>query len=131
MRGSMSPSVIRLATISSTNRYRSMYLMIAGAEAWGGYSLSRNNLERLSPSGGCNNSSRVSFSYDQLKRIGDWHLTEEAQRSALAAIGKRNRGPRHLLTLGRRQDCGKRRTTVLAAASRSPADLQHPIQRLR
>jgi hypothetical protein len=31
MRGSMSPSVIRLATISSTNRYRSMYLMIAGA----------------------------------------------------------------------------------------------------
>jgi hypothetical protein len=49
----------------------------------------------------------------------------------LGAIGKRNRGPRHLLTLGRRQDRGKRRTTVLAAASRSPADLQHPIQRLR
>jgi Tn3 transposase DDE domain len=40
----------------------------------------------------------------------------------LGAIGKRNRGPRHLLTLGRRQDRGKRRTTVLAAASRSPAD---------
>jgi hypothetical protein len=38
MRGSIPPSVIRLATISSTNRYRSMYLMIAGAEAWGGYS---------------------------------------------------------------------------------------------
>jgi hypothetical protein len=24
--------------------------------------------------------------YDQLKRIGDWHLTEEAQRSALAEL---------------------------------------------
>jgi TnpA family transposase len=24
--------------------------------------------------------------YEQLKRIGDWHLTEEAQRSALAEL---------------------------------------------
>ena len=26
------------------------------------------------------------MSYEQLKRIGDWHLTEEAQRSALAEL---------------------------------------------
>src|SRR5271166_3462631 len=46
-------------------------------------------------------------------------------------IGERDRGPRHLFTLGRRQDRGKRRAALLAAAQDPPADLQHPIQRLR
>jgi len=31
--------------------------------------------------------------YDQLKRIGDWHLTEEAQRSALAELVSAITGP--------------------------------------
>jgi TnpA family transposase len=28
----------------------------------------------------------ATVTYEQLKRIGDWHLTEEAQQSALAAL---------------------------------------------
>ena len=31
--------------------------------------------------------------YEQLKRIGDWHLTEEAQRSALAELVSAITGP--------------------------------------
>ena len=31
--------------------------------------------------------------YEQLKQIGDWHLTEEAEHGG---IGERDREPRHL-----------------------------------
>src|SRR6516164_4092186 len=65
--------------------------------------------------------------YQQLKRIGDWQLTEEAQRSALAELVSAIADPRHLFTLGRRQNRGKRRAALLAAAPGPPADLQHPI----
>src|SRR5271166_1336141 len=36
-------------------------------------------------------------------------------------IGERDRGPRHLFTMGRRQDRGKRRAALLAAAPGPPA----------
>jgi hypothetical protein len=120
MRASMSPSVIRLATISSTNRYRSMYLMIAGAEAWAGYSLSRNNLERLSPSGGCNNSSRGSFSSHgnslvTRSKISCWApvATEATRRSIVECTGSTTRQARSWSTA--------RRSRLSAGALRRPA----------
>ena len=68
--------------------------------------------------------------YEQPKRIGDWHLDRGGAAERPGGIGERDRGPRHLFTLGRRRD---RRTATgkrFVAAPDPPADLQHPIQRL-
>jgi TnpA family transposase len=68
--------------------------------------------------------------YEQLKRIGDWHLTEEAQRSALAELVSA------ITDLDTPARWGEGKTAASAgSASRCragpPTDLQHPIQRLR
>jgi hypothetical protein len=40
-------------------------------------------------------------SYEQLKRIADWQLIDRGgPEERLGAIGERDRGPRHLFTLG-------------------------------
>jgi hypothetical protein len=69
--------------------------------------------------------------YDQLKRIGDWHLTEEAQRSALAQLVSAIADLDTSLRWGEGRTAASDGQRFSLPRRVSPADLQHPIQRLR
>jgi hypothetical protein len=70
-------------------------------------------------------------SYEQLKRIADWQLTEEAQRGALAKLVGAITGLDTSSHWGEGRTAASDGPRFLPATLGAPADLQHTLQRFR